>query len=257
MKGIELLKKHNVNFYVTSVLSHQNYDKVYQILTFMESLGIKQVGFSSLMKPYKFQMEPLSYDELLTANDQLIRFHEERRQNNSKMLVSNLSFIPLPIFIKEVFVQDNNLLIRPCSAGMTDFVLSADGKVFPCHNSIKYPSLHYFNLSEIPSLVEKQKEIVSKYKQFVSKSIPNKLSFEDVVIGLKCPIEGHFPTSFYSKKYETLRKLFRDKAYKTLDRLRSHSLIKKYFSAFLHRDVKVVVDVLTINGKDYKIVLIE
>ncbi len=257
MKGIELLKKYDVNFYVTSVLSHQSYDKVYQTLTFLESLGVKQVGFSSLMKPYKSYMEPLSYDELLTANDQLIKFHEERKQNNSKMLVDNLSFIPLPIFIKELFVHENNFLIRPCSAGMTDFVLSADGKVFPCHNSIKYPSLHYFNLSGISSLVEKQKEIVSKYKQFVSKSIPNELSFEDVVVGLKCPIEGHFPTSFYSRKYEILRRLFRNEAYKILDRLRSNGLIKKHFSAFLHKDVKVVDDILTINGKDYKIVLIE
>ncbi len=257
MKGIELLKKHNVDFYVTSVLSHQSYDKVYQTLTFLESLGVKQVGFSSLMTPYKVPMEPLSYKEIITANDQLIKFQEEKKQNNSRILINNLSFIPLPIFIRELSVSNNRILVRPCSAGLTDFVLSADGKIFPCHNSIKYPSLHYFNLSDIPSLVEKQQEIVSRYKKFVSKSIPEKLSFEDVVIGLKCPIEGNFPTSFYSKKYEILRKVFRNEAYKTLDRLRSHGLIKKHFSDFLHRDVKVVDDVLTINGKDYKIVLIE
>ena len=256
MKGINLLKKHNVNFYVTSVLSHQNYDKVYQILTFMESLRINQVDFSILTEPSEGKFHPLSYEEYIVSTEQLFKFYKERVNNKDNLLINYLSFIPLPIFTRDR-IKNNTLFIRPCQAGLSSFSLNVEGEVFPCHTAAQHPSLKYFNLSEINSFLEAKSIILDKYRSFVKKIITEQPSFEELVRGFICPIRGYFMTPFYEEKYDILSKLVREKSHEYLRKFKEAGIINYFFSRLLGRPVDLVDETVNINGKSYNILVVK
>ncbi len=258
MRGIELLKKYKVRFYTTSVLSHFSYNKINRIINFSSSLGFKQMGFSMFTHPFNYTLKPLSIDEIKVANDQLLEYQKRFFNEKLDLFVNPFSFVPLPIFIKDYYILNNKFVVRPCFSGLENFTLNVDGKVFPCQEAINHPNLKFFNLSEIDSFSDIKDLILKKYYYFISKLSFDKLSFDNIILGLECPIRSFYPTKFYINKYSVLRDLIKRETPKIMKELFNNlGIVEYYFSRLLNRNVKVVPEKLRLNNKYYNILLIE
>ena len=131
LRGIELLKKHDVWIGANMVVTQQNANQVYETGLFAHKLGITMFSATKASPPLgcpDYSTIQPTHDQVRHSLDELLRVRD-----STGLSVDALE--PYPLCFLGDIEKYEKFARRRCSAGVTSATIGADGQVRPCSHS--------------------------------------------------------------------------------------------------------------------------